>query len=127
MTREQLCRDIRTSYCSISIIQQAAELYFLQLQKMLCSNSDPVYCELLIKAFLSYLKQEYRKVLNGTDCFLGLKRISSMLLEYEGVEVTAFCEETAFPEEKDEAFRHFCKLLSSGLHFCETFLQKYES
>lgn len=127
MTKEQLCREIRTSYCCISVIQQSAELYFSQLQALFDAHTDPAYCNLLSNTFLLYLKREYSKVLNGTDCFLGLTRLSSLVSEYENAKAVAFCEEVVFSREKGAAFQQFCKLLSGGLRFCETLLQKYES
>ena len=121
MTKEQLCREIRTSYCCILVIQQSAELYFSQLQAL--SDSDP---DLLTRSFLLYLKREYKKVVSGTDCFLGLIRLSSAVSKYEKAEAAVFHEEAAFPMERDAAFRQFGRLLSDGLRFCEALLQKYE-
>lgn len=126
MTKEQLCREIRTSYCCILVIQQSAELYFSQLQALSDSDSDPFYCDLLTCSFLLYLKREYGKVLNGTDCFLGLIRLSSAVSEYEKAKAAVFHEEAAFHMERDAAFHQFCRLLSDGLRFCEAFLKKYE-
>ena len=126
MTKEQLCRKIRTSYCCILVIQQSAELYFSQLQALSDSDPDPIYCDLLTRSFLLYLKREYKKVVSGTDCFLGLIRLSSAVSEYEKAEAAVFHEEAAFPMERDAAFRQFGRLLSDGLRFCEALLQKYE-
>lgn len=127
MTKEQLCREIRTSYCCISFIQQSAELYFSQLQALSGSYTDPAYCDLLTSSFLLYLKREYGKVRNGTDCFLGLFSLSSAVSEYENAKAAVFHEEVAFPMERDADFRQFCRLLFGGLRFCEALLQKYES
>ena len=108
MTKEQLCREIRTSYCCILVIQQSAELYFSQLQALSDSDPDPIYCDLL------------------TRSFLGLIRLSSAVSKYEKAEAAVFHEEAAFPMERDAAFRQFGRLLSDGLRFCEALLQKYE-
>ncbi len=126
MTKEQLCREVRTSYSCILMIQENAELYFSQLQAALARNTDCVYGVLMSNAFACYLKLECGKVLNGTDCFLGLKSISSLASECGSRTAFVFCEKELFPypEEKSITFQQFCRLLSGGLRFCETLLQE---
>lgn len=126
MTKEQLCREVRISYSCILMIQENAELYFSQLQATLARNTDSVYGVLMSNAFARYLKWECGKVLNGTDCFLGLKSISSLASECGSRTTLAFCEKELFPfpEEKSITFQQFRRLLSAGLRFCETLLQE---